>query len=120
MPGPSFILLYVDNPAASARFYTALLGAPPAEASANFAIPLAEGAMLGLWARHDVAPAAEAAPGATELAFTRASAAEVDATHADWAARGIPILQAPRDADFGRNFLAADPDGHRLRVFAPA
>jgi len=22
--------------------------------------------------------------------------------------------------DFGRTFLAADPDGHRLRVFCPA
>ena len=28
--------------------------------------------------------------------------------------------QAPTDLDFGRTFVALDPDGHRLRVFAPA
>ncbi|WP_374468302.1 hypothetical protein [Ferrovibrio sp.] len=29
------------------------------------------------------------------------------------------ILQPPTAMDFGYTFLAADPDGHRLRVFAP-
>ena len=43
-------------------------------------------------------------------------AEDVDAAHADWAARGIAILQPPEDAEFGRSFVAADPDGHRLRV----
>ena len=37
----------------------------------------------------------------------------------DWSLRGLPILQAPIDMDFGRTFVALDPDGHRLRVFAP-
>jgi hypothetical protein len=27
---------------------------------------------------------------------------------------------SPMDLDFGRNFLAVDPDQHRLRVFKPA
>jgi hypothetical protein len=29
------------------------------------------------------------------------------------------ILQPPTEMDFGRTFTAADPDGHRLRVFKP-
>jgi hypothetical protein len=32
--------------------------------------------------------------------------------------RGLPIAQAPTAMDFGPTFVALDPDGHRLRVFA--
>lgn len=116
----NFILLYVDSPAASARFYAQLLGADPIEASPTFAMfALPSGAMLGLWSHHEVEPAATAAGGGGEIATTVADAAAVDATHADWQARGLTILQAPTDLDFGRTFVALDPDGHRLRVFAP-
>lgn len=117
MPTPALVILLVNDPTASAAFYTGLLGTPPIEASATFAmIPLADGLALGLWSRHTVTPAPGAAAGGTELAFT---VTDVDATHADWVARGIAIAAAPADLDFGRSFLALDPDGHRLRVFAP-
>jgi len=33
---------------------------------------------------------------------------------------GLAILQEPTTMDFGRNLVAAAPDGHRLRVFSPA
>jgi hypothetical protein len=33
---------------------------------------------------------------------------------------GLRIIQEPVKMDFGFTFTAADPDGHRLRVFAPA
>ena len=116
MTDPSFILLYVANPDHSAAFYTDLLGHPPVEASPTFAMfRLASGVMLGLWGRDGVAPLA-GTPGGGELAF---AIPDVDATHADWAARGLTILQPPTEMDFGRTFLAADPDGHRLRVLAP-
>ena len=70
MPDPNFILLYVDSPAASAGFYADLLGKPPVESSATFAMfALESGVMLGLWSRRTVAPAATASPGAGELAF---------------------------------------------------
>ena len=75
--------------------------------------------MLGLWSRHTVAPAAAAGGGGMELAFTVDAPDAVDATHARWTAQGLPILQPPTDMDFGRTFVAHDPDGHRLRVFAP-
>ena len=118
MPDLSLIILYVDNPAASARFYADLLGRTPAEQSPTFAMfPLPSGIGLALWSRHTVEPAAAAAGGGTEIAFM---AADVDAVHADWSARGLSIAQAPTELDFGRTFVALDPDGHRLRVFAPA
>ncbi len=117
MPEFSLIILYVDNPAKSAAFYGALLGREPIEQSPTFAMfPLRDGAALGLWSRHTVEPGPEAAGGGGEVAFV---AADVDAVHADWAARGLSILQPPIDLDFGRTFVALDPDGHRLRVFRP-
>ena len=48
MPTPNFIILYVDNPPASADFYAGLLGQPAAETSPTFALfALASGLMLG-------------------------------------------------------------------------
>ena len=120
MLNADFILLYVDSPAASARFYADLIGSAPLEESPTFAMfALPSGIMLGLWSRHTVEPAATAAAGGAEIAMTVADAAAVDALHVDWQARGLAILQAPTDLDFGRTFVALDPDGHRLRVFAP-
>jgi len=120
MPNFSFVLLYVENPPASAGFYADLLGRPVIESSPTFAmLPLSEGVMLGLWSRNTVEPAATAQAGASEVAFTVADAAAVKATFADWKQRGLPILQEPVQMDFGHTFVAADPDGHRLRVFVP-
>jgi predicted enzyme related to lactoylglutathione lyase len=121
MPAPNFTILYVDNPPASAAFYAGLLGQQAAETSPTFALfALPSGLMLGLWSRHTVEPAATAAGGGAEVAFTVASADAVDAAHAEWSGRGLKILQPPTDMDFGRTFVALDPDGHRLRVFSPA
>jgi len=120
MLDPNFVILYVDNPAISAAFYAGLLGRPPVESSPTFVMfALQSGVMFGLWSRHSVAPAA-AAPGGGELAFTVADVAAVHATHNDWRTRGLSIAQTPVALDFGTTFVALDPDGHRLRVFAPA
>ena len=120
MPNFNFVLLYVENPPASAAFYADLLGHPPVETSPTFAmVPLSEGVMLGLWKRNTVAPAAVAAAGGSEIAFTVEDAAAVTATFADWKKRGLRIAQEPTGMDFGHTFVATDPDGHRLRVFAP-
>jgi catechol 2,3-dioxygenase-like lactoylglutathione lyase family enzyme len=121
MPDASFVILYVDNPARSAAFYQDLLSREPIESSPTFAMfALREGMMLGLWSRHTVEPAAACACGGAEVAFTVDDAASVDRTHAAWEGKGLAIAQAPVYLDFGRTFVALDPDGHRLRVFAPA
>jgi predicted enzyme related to lactoylglutathione lyase len=116
----SFVLLYVDSPQASATFYADLLGTPVIENSPTFAmLPLNGAVMLGLWSRRTVEPVASA-PGGGEIAFTAADADAVEQTHADWKKRGLPIAQPPTAMDFGHTFVALDPDGHRLRVLAPA
>ncbi len=121
MPKFNFVILYVKSPIESAAFYSGLLGHPIVDQAETFAmLPLSEQVMLGLWSAATVAPAPGAGPGAGEVAFTVEAPGEVDATHDAWKAKGLTIAQAPTDMDFGRSFVALDPDGHRLRVFAPA
>ncbi len=121
MPDFSFLLLHVEDHAASAAFYNALLDIPIIEQKADFAmLPLRDGVMLGLWARETVEPKSSGQSGASEVAFVVADANTVETTHADWKQRGLRIIQAPTQMSFGTTFVALDPDGHRLRVFAPA
>jgi predicted enzyme related to lactoylglutathione lyase len=120
MPDLSFLLLYVESPVASATFYNELLNVPIVEESPTFAmLPLRDGVMLGLWSRATVEPKGAGQPGASEVAFTVSDAAIVGQTHADWKRRGLAIAQPPTRMDFGTTFVALDPDGHRLRAFAP-
>ncbi len=120
MQHPNFLLLYVGSPTASAAFYADLLGTQPVEASPTFAMfALENGMMLGLWAQDTVAPKATAGAGGGELAFAVDGDATVNERHLHWIAKGIVIAQAPTRMDFGYTFVGLDPDGHRLRVFAP-
>ena len=120
MPDFTFLLLHVADHAASAAFYNTLLGLPIIEQKEDFAmLPLRDGVMLGLWLRDTVEPASSGQTGANEIAFTVADAAAVEALHADWQQRGLTIIQTPTPMIFGTTFVALDPDGHRLRVFAP-
>ncbi len=121
MAMPHFVLLYVDEPRTSADFYTRLLDRQPLDSAPNFVMfELAPGLRLGLWARRDVQPAPRGGADTGELAMAVGSTEEVEALCADWKRKGAAILQEPATMDFGRTFLAADPDGHRLRVFCPA
>ena len=145
MRNVGFILVYVENVAASQAFYASILGRPAIESSNTFAmVPAAPGLMLGLWRRDGVNPAGGAgrndgvrcpgaergtrnagarnasAAGGGEIAFPVENPAEVDATFAEWRGRGVKIALEPTQMDFGYTFVALDPDGQRLRVFAPA
>lgn len=120
MPDFSFLLLHVADHAASATFYNDLLGIPIVEQKPDISIlPLRDGVMLGLWATETVEPRSSGQSGASEIAFAVADRAAVETLHADWAGRGVMVLQTPTAMSFGMTFVAADPDGHRLRVFAP-
>jgi predicted enzyme related to lactoylglutathione lyase len=120
MPTTNFLLAYVSDVPKSAALYAKVLGVEPVENSANFAMFVQpNGVMLGLWARHDVAPAATA-PGGMEILFAVKSKAEVEAMLKDWSALGLTIVQEPTSMDFGYTFTAVDPDGHRLRAYLPS
>ena len=120
MPATNFILAYVADVPRSAALYAKVLGSEPVENSANFAMFMQpNGPMIGLWARHDVAPPATA-PGGMEILFAVKSKQEVEALLKDWTALGLKIVQQPTQMDFGYTFTAADPDGHRLRAYLPS
>ncbi len=119
MSDVGFVLVYVSDAPKSEAFYASILGRPAIESSPTFAmLEAAPGLMLGLWNRDGVAPPATPAGGG-EIAFAAASAAEVDALFAQWRALGVAIAQEPTAMDFGYTFVGLDPDGQRLRVFAP-
>jgi predicted enzyme related to lactoylglutathione lyase len=119
MNAPSFLLLYVENPLASAAFYEKLLGRAPVECSTNFSMfVLDNGLKLGFWREGEVQPKPVAEPGASEILFSLDAAEAVDALCVEWRRRGLPIVQEPTAMDFGYTFVATDPDGHRLRACA--
>ena len=120
MANLNFILLYVEDVAASEAFYAKVFGRAAIESSPTFVmIPAAPGIMLGLWRRDGVAPSA-GAPGGGEIAIMAESEADVAVTIARWQAFGARVAQPPTRMDFGFTGVALDPDGHRLRVFVPA
>lgn len=120
MPDFSFLLLHVADHDASATFYNQLLDIPIIERKPDFAmLPLRDGVMIGLWLRDTVEPASTGQSGASEIAFAVADSETVEAMHLDWQQRGLIIMQTPTRMSFGTTFVALDPDGHRLRVFAP-
>lgn len=118
---PSTLLQYVRDVAASATFYSGILGKPPVEQSPGFALfLLGDGAALGLWQRDGVQPSVSAQAGAAELAMVVANPDAVQQIHDAWRALGVQILQAPVTLEFGHTFVGVDPDGHRLRVYSRA
>jgi catechol 2,3-dioxygenase-like lactoylglutathione lyase family enzyme len=117
---PNFILAYVADAPKSAALYSKLLDAQPVESSPNWAMfAFPNGLALGLWSRDEVEPRATL-PGGSEIGFPVESDDAVRTTRDAWAKLGLRILQEPVKMDFGLTFTAADPDGHRLRVFSPA
>ena len=120
MTNPNFILAYVADAPKSAVLYSKLLGAEPVESSPNWAMfALSNGLAIGLWSRNEVEPKATL-PGGSEIGFPVENDDAVTLTRDVWAKLGLRIIQEPTKMDFGFTFTAADPDGHRLRVFAPS
>ena len=117
---PNLIILYVDDPDSSIAFYESLLGAAPVERSPTFALFVFPGGIkLGLWSRKAVEPVVTGDAGAFEIAVPLADRASVDAAFAGFSRTGHRFLQHPTDMDFGRTFVVADPDGHRIRFYNP-
>ena len=70
MPDINYVLLYVDNPPASAAFYAGLLGRPPVDVSPTFALfAMTSGLMFGLWSKDGVEPKPAGNAGSSEIAI---------------------------------------------------
>lgn len=117
---PNLTILYVDSPEKSAAFYTGIFGVKPVEQSPTFAIFVFPGGIkLGLWSRHTVEPAVTGSAGMAEIDIPLESASAVDDVWTKIAPTASAVLQPPVDMEFGRTFVLADPDGHRIRFYNP-
>lgn len=111
-------IVYVNDAPAAARFYGDILGMSPSlETPGYITFALGPGADLALWSGQfeDLSPDV---PRTSEvcLAISGGGPDEINAIFRQWQSRGVTILQQPRDVGFGLTFLAADPDGNRIRV----
>jgi predicted enzyme related to lactoylglutathione lyase len=110
-------IVYVNDAPAAARFYGDLLEISPSfETPGYIAFDLGPGADLALWGGQFENLSSEV-PRTSEVCLAiNGGPDRVDEIFEGWKAKGITILQEPSDAGFGRTFLAADPDGNRIRV----
>jgi len=116
----NYVLLAVADPARSAALYTTLLGVEPVENSPTFVLyVLPNGMKVGLWIKGAIVPAPKPV-GGVEISFTEENDDAVRATYDAWRQLDVTVVQEPTQMDFGFTFVVEDPDGHRLRPFAPA
>ena len=117
---PNSVILYISDVKASTGFYRKILGSGPVETYPGFSVfSLSDGMTLGLQAADQIEPAAEPYIGGGELSLSNVESADVvDRLYARWKALGISMVLEPTTLEFGYTFVAADPDGHRLRVCA--
>ena len=116
----NILLLYVADPAISVAFYSKVLARSPVEQSPTFALFILDsGLALGLWRKDGVTPSPANQPGACDLGF-KVAPDRIAQMHHDWQQMGATIALPPTKLDFGTSFVATDPDGHRLRVYALA
>ncbi len=115
----NFTLAYVADPLRSAALYARIFGVEAVERASTFSLfVLPNGNKLGFWLKDDVQPLATPA-GGIEMCLTEPDDDAVWARAEAFTDLGLKMLQEPTRMDFGFTFTAADPDGHRIRVFAP-
>lgn len=119
-PAPNLLLLYVDDPLASAAFYERLFQiAPAARVPTYAAFSFPSGLTVGLWSTRARNFVSGGAGHRAELAFMVPDSDGVRRLHDRWREAGVTIEQPLHQAVFGLTFVATDPDGHRLRVCTP-
>ncbi len=110
----NFFGFVVDDVAETTRYYTDVLGLT---VNAEASIPnyysqfvTQDGAIFAVFAAFGDGPdIAQRFDAALEVE-------DVDATFADWKAKGVDIVTDVQDLPFGRTFLARTPNNHILRV----
>lgn len=111
----NLIILFVEDPLKSGPFYSQVLEIQPVEQSSTFVLfALPNGIQLGLWSLKTAEPRATKANGSCEICFAEE---KVDACFERLQRMNIPLAQVPTDMDFGRSFVALDPDRHRVRFY---
>lgn len=120
MPVPNLVILYVEDPQSSAKFYAGLFDRSPAAVHPTYAaFAFDNGFHLGLWSTKAKNFVSAGSGSRAEIAFMVPDDSEVRRLHARWDAASVTIEQPLHEAVFGLTFVALDPDGHRIRVCTP-
>lgn len=110
-------IVYVNDAPAAAHFYGDLLGLSPSfETPGYITFDLGPGADLALWSGQFEDLTADVPRTGEICLVSNYGPDEINAIFERWQSKGVTILQEPHDAGFGLTFLAADPDGNRIRV----
>ena len=123
-PGPiAAITLFADDLAATRQFYLDVFGLPVVFEDDNSAVFKFGDTLVNLLsvanAPELVAPATVAGPDAGLRAVLTVEVADVDATCADLAERGVDLLNGPMDRPWGvRTASFRDPAGHVWEIGA--
>ncbi|WP_333738895.1 VOC family protein [Streptomyces sp. IBSBF 2806] len=110
-------IVYVNDAPAAARFYGDLLGLTPSfETPGYITFDLGPGADLAVWSGQFEDLSLDV-PRTSEVCLAvDGGPDEVNAIFQQWQSKDVTILHEPHDLGFGPTFLAADPDGNRIRV----
>ena len=113
------IVLYVEDIVVSKMFYTDLLECSAQQLSPTFiSLELGAGSKLELKERASSQPPATITGGGTELSIRVPDETTLNKLFEKWKSKGIRFAQTPTTQVFGQTFVALDPDGHRIRIFA--
>ena len=114
----SFVL-YVADIHRSMDFYAKAFDCEPKLLSPTFAaLDFADNVKITLKQADVLIPASTIKGGGTELSMPIADKETLESLYKAWKEKGIQVEQDPEESVYGINFLAVDPDGHRIRVFA--
>ncbi|MFB1070432.1 VOC family protein [Vibrio diabolicus] len=113
----SFVL-YVEDIQVSQAFYSKLFDCEVTFLSPTFAsMPLANGLKLTLKQSDVLSPSSDIKGGGTELSFAVRNRHTLEHVYNSWKNMGVELAQPPMTSVYGLNFVATDPDKHRIRVF---
>ncbi|MDO6686124.1 MULTISPECIES: VOC family protein [unclassified Agarivorans] len=113
----SFVL-YVSDVQDSMDFYAKAFNCEPSLLSPTFAaLDFADNVKITLKQTTDLTPKSEVKGGGTELSMPIADKETFDKLFSTWKSKGIEFAQEIEASVFGFNFVAVDPDGHRIRIF---
>ena len=117
---PNLLIFYVKNPLESAVFYEKIFEKKPVAAFPTYvAFSFENGFNFALWSTIAKDFVSSGSGNLAEMVFMVTDETEVRRIRKLWGDLGVTIEQELFDAVFGLNFVALDPDGHRIRVSIP-
>ncbi|MDN3682084.1 VOC family protein [Vibrio tapetis subsp. quintayensis] len=113
------IVLYVEDVQRSMAFYAKAFNCEPKLLSPTFAaLDFASNVKITLKQTDALTPASTVKGGGTELSIPVTDKDELDSLFDKWSQQGVEFAQEREESVYGINFVAIDPDGHRIRIFS--